>query len=455
MKELLAYLNGAEQPGALCEMVSKADMQSVAENLRLGVRTRFASVRNLPLIERLMPGLRALFAEGHWALNRPGAPAFVDPDGLHIWIVAGAAAEQTRKLLEQREDKRTGATEIPADNTRLFDTWAEYGVLVQPPKEFGKGSVWWVRIELDGWSQVLTVLKFPLDKIYAPGAARPAALPGSVTPVEPANKADRALDAAESARNPSSDGAARPALAVSADTVQDALPSATGGPPSDDWRLLAVPMPGTAIELPHERAQAPAEAPPTSPKPLATEFLDDEEAATAVRTPASLQAPGRAVQAVGKPARPLYRPANAKPRENADRFIAWIQRGLGTGDLNYNESDAVVHFVEGGMALVSPKVFRLYLETHEFVGEVGASKDALRALQQEVQKGGYIDRNTQDKSSFHYYQVQRANEPPGAVITCYLIANPQAYIRPVPSPNPLLKRCPKPQKAGAAARSSA
>ena len=460
MTELLTYLDGSDQqragtrPGALREMVTKADMQSVADNLKAGVRTRFAAARNLPLIERLMQGLRALFAEGHVALNRPGAAAFVDPDGIHIWVVAGVAADQTRKLLELREEKQAGAAGLPADNTRLFDTWAEYGVLVQPPKEFGKGSVWWVHIELDGWSQVLTVLKFPVDKIYAPGTPRPAVLNGTVTPVEPTSKADRSSDSPTPTLGTTVSGVILDDQRLEVDgMVPDALPCETGATPSEDWRsLLTTPtlIPGTAIQLPTGSEAAPPIESQFSPAAApVNEFLDDAETATAIRTPPALQAPGKAVQAATKPPRPLYRLPNSKPRENADRFMAWIQHGLGTGDLNYNESDAVIHFVDGGMALVSPKVFRMYLESNEFVGDTGTSKDALRALQQDVQKGGYIARNTDDKSSFHYFQVQRANEEAGAVINCYLIPNPQAYIRPVPSPNPLLQRCQKPEKGAA------
>jgi len=447
MRELLGYLDGSDngKPGALREIVTKADMRSVADNLMKGSRTRFASARSLPLIERLMSGLRALLAEGHVAFNRPGAPAFVVPDGQHLWMVAGAAADQTRKLLEQREERLAGAAGIPADNTRLFDTWAEYGALVQPPRTFGKGSVWWARIEIDGWQQVLTVLKFPMDTVFPAGAARPSPLKGAVVPVEPSSRQERD-EAAPGADRPA--GGEPPAAAEPHAVVQAV-------PPAGDWRSLiaqpqALPTRSEAAAGRTDTGPPIAGSAPSSHVLAAPEFLDSQETAGAVRSTPTLAAPGKPVQALGKAPRPLYRLPNATARPNADQFMAWVQRGLGTGDLNYNEADAVVHFVDEGMALVSPRVFRMYLETNEFIGDVGSSKDALRALQQEVQKGGYIARNKVDKGSFHYFHVQRENEAPGAVITCYVIPNPQAYIRPVPAFNPLLKACAKPEKPAAA-----
>ena len=186
LSELLAYLDNNEKVETVIkEIVVKADSLSVANNLKNGPRTRFAAARNAPLIERLMQGLRTLLSEGHVAINRPGAPVFIDPDGQHLWVVAGTAADQVRKLLESREERVKGAAGIPSDNTRMFDTWAEYGALIQPPKEFGKGSVWWVKFQIDDWSHVLTVLKFPMDTLFLSGAQRPPPLVGSATPVEP------------------------------------------------------------------------------------------------------------------------------------------------------------------------------------------------------------------------------------------------------------------------------
>ena len=126
--------------------------------------------------------------------------------------------------------------------------------------------------------------------------------------------------------------------------------------------------------------------------------------------------------------------------------MAWIQRGLGTGELGYNESDAIVHFVEEGMLIVTPRAFHLYLETNEWTGELGQAKDPMRALQSQLQKAGYLRFNAQAKSFFHWYRTQQPDGGAGATITTYLVENPQAYVRPVPAINPILARTEQPTK---------
>ncbi|MBK9704425.1 MAG: TraI domain-containing protein [Betaproteobacteria bacterium] len=51
------YLCGERRDGALAELVAVGDRESVQRNLLAGPRQRFASARNVPLIERLMDAL--------------------------------------------------------------------------------------------------------------------------------------------------------------------------------------------------------------------------------------------------------------------------------------------------------------------------------------------------------------------------------------------------------------
>ncbi len=450
MQELMLYLEGTQaldRPSAIRDIVTRADSLSVAGNLATGSRIRFTSARSVPLIERLMKGLRALLSEGMLALNRPGAAGFVDPDGEHMWMVAGVAADQTRKLLEQREDKATGAAGLPADNTRFFDTWAEYGALVQPDKAFGKGSVWWVRIEIEDWSQILTVLKFPLHRLYADGQPRPDALPpGSVTPVDPKTQRKNAAVNADEVSSPTVSGDAAAVYSPDSPETNEAT-EATEANEATEATAPDVPAQEiAATEQPAVCTEIDSNEPPSDLTP--EEFLEESDTAT---RGTRISAPGRAVQVMPRhprqeaPPKAMYRSPGAMVRENADAFMAWVQIGLGTGDLNFNESDAVIHFVDEGMLLVTPRAFKLYLETNKFVGSIGASKDELRALQNEMQKSGYIAKQ-EGGSSFVFWQVRQGDGEPGAVITTYLIPNPQAYIRPVPAPNELLQRCEAPPR---------
>src|SRR5258706_4334387 len=52
-RELVAFLSG-ERDGAIADLVTAADRESVRQNLLLGPRTRFAAARATPVVERLM-----------------------------------------------------------------------------------------------------------------------------------------------------------------------------------------------------------------------------------------------------------------------------------------------------------------------------------------------------------------------------------------------------------------
>lgn len=478
LQELLAYLDNNDKiETVIKEIIVKADSLSVADNLKNGVRIRFASAKNPPLIERLMLGLRTLLSESHLAINRPGAPVFIDPDGEHVWIVAGTAADQVRKLLESREERVKGAAGIPTDNTRMFDTWAEYGSLVQPPKEFGKGSVWWVRFQIGEWSHVLTVLKFRMDTLFLPGTQRPAVLEGVVTPVEPSStrsesKSEPKPQAADGVNDVPVD-----AYPTEYDPTDTGMPVINGVPPPVeavagdasglDYLLVSYDSQGTPLPTPQPMEQPvttekatpaiskpaksmasyfkPEMSQPAIPVPAARsepEFLDEPDSVASIKNTGSTLTVPKTVQAFTTPKSPpraLFKAPGATTRENAEKFMKWLQQSLGDGTLTYNESDAVVHFVANAMVIITPKIFKIYLESNEFIGSIGTSPDTLRALQKEVQKGGYIERNSKNKSNFFKFKVKQSDDSLSSFdLNTYLIPNPQAYLRPVPSPNLLL-----------------
>jgi len=494
---LIGFLDGADtdQSDQLRQIVRKADAISVADNLRHGPRTRFSKARAVPMIERLMWALRTLIAEGQLSLNKPGATLFVDQDGEHIWAVSATLAEKVRKFLDEREQRHAGAAGIPSDNTRLFDTWQEYGALVSPPKEHGKGSVWWVRFEVEGWSQVLTVLKFRCSDLFAPESIIPGSAGVVTTPVSPTK--DRSIQehvdgtdgepsvtpqptgTAETNAVAASAGAHQAADAMNTVPVQ-AVPGLTAGPLPESQPLDDDPVIDALLRSYDRPADPPEPTAPTAAPTVSTptagaepasdpravragrhgstvpsEFLEDSDCAAAmVQRPALEHRPPVQALAIPKtPPRPRFKAPGAKVRPDAEAFFKWVQQGLGTGDLTYNETDSMVHFVDLGMALVSPKIFKIYLQTNPYTAPRQDGQTELNALQNDLQRGGYILR-TVNKTSFHHFRVKQADGTVGdGRLTMYIVPNPHAYIRPVPAANPLLVH-EKPEEPGTASSSS-
>ncbi|WP_454696709.1 MobH family relaxase [Achromobacter aegrifaciens] len=450
MDELFDYLGGEQKKGVIAELVGRGDRESVANNLATGPRTRFASARAVPLIERLMGGLRRVLAEGSVSVNRAGAAAFCD--GESLWCVSGSIAKLVRDHLAQTEQRRPGAAGIPDDNSRLFDTWQEYGAATS--NEAG-AAIWTVQIQIGSWSQRLTVLRFPLSVLFQDQGHYPAALPpgailvvdakapasrasakGSGAPAEQEASASAHVETTPALDEPSvesadADAAAYPAVSLNEEDLPD-LSTAD----ADELGLVQ-----ESHFLPAHIASEPDDG-----------YLDDIDSAL----PELVQSPDvEAPQLMSAPVAPRVRPAPALAalpamparKANVERFMAWLQSGVSTGSLAYNEANAAVHFCDEGMLLVSPKIFKDYADNFETridmaaPGDGAPSKEPWRVLQQQFQKSEYAQKSGSG-SFLHRYNV---SGPGGKQLTGILVVGPERFFQPVPSANQLLK----PASAGA------
>lgn len=469
LDELAAYLSGdvAAKDGALAKIVGEADRRSVAQNLLAGPRTRFASARTVPLIERLMEGLRRLLAEGEIPLNRAGATGYCD--GESLWCVAKTLAEAVRSYLARHEQQQPGAAGIPADNNRLFDTWQEYGALIPTPEG---GAIWAVEITVGTWKQNFTVLRFPLARLYADPGRYPRALaPSAVRVVE----AGKDKEAVSGEGDSSGTGAAKDAQLApreSEGSKQAAVPGAS--PPSAGARTeeldAAAPIVLMVPDLPGVTGDGPAAAPAADASGPASydvpeDFLPDAESASALQAEASHKrevpkADGPVPDEVTSPVRPKQKarmPAKSvasreggrQPRPNAERFLAWVQEGVATGALPYNESMARVHFVPEGMLLVTPAVFRDFAQAHpeaieQTPADDGRTPEPWKQVQRDFQKSGYpvtADSGGAGRSYLLHYNIKGAG---GRQLSVMLVPEPGRFFNPVPPPNAMIQSKQKP-----------
>jgi len=145
-------------------------------------------------------------------------------------------------------------------------------------------------------------------------------------------------------------------------------------------------------------------------------------------------APGRTVPATDPPL--------TQSPDTAHRFMAWLQQGLADGTLRVNQAGALVHFVDEGMLLVSPRIFREFAKRIDEDGGSTANApgepDIGKLIQRQVLRAGWHLRA--DKGvNILTYQVMRGNRA-ASRLSGVVIPNPARFIDPVPPVNPLLVR---------------
>ena len=394
LQELAEYLGGERRDGALAELVAVGDRESVRRNLLTGPRQRFASARNVPLIERLMDALRRMLADGAWLpLNRDGAAGWVADDAL--WLVSKRLADEVRRFLHAQGD-----TAVPGEdkNDRLFDVWQEYGAVVPNPAT--GGAVWRARVEGADYAHELTLLRFPLARLWPGATSFPAPMQGRIV-VLPAVEATPAGEPAKGEREAATPRAAR------CDT--------TSTPSS----LMSSPVPALL-----EPADDTVSLEPTTP---------------------SLSAWGPPVPPAIGPMPALHEDPDKQPSALAMAFMTWVQRGVGDGSLRYNESGALVHFVTDGLFLVSPGLFRAYAEAHPNASsaETGGANDwPGKAVQRAVCGAGWNRKGPRNKSVLSYRVIGREGKP-GKTLNGVVVLHPERFFAPVPPANPHLQRAPE------------
>ncbi len=459
LAQLLAYLSGEDPNGALGSLVKKADSDSVRRNLLLGVRTRFASARTRPLIERLMEALRRMLHEGAvLPLNRPGAAGWVFDD--RIWFVCARLADEVRAYLAQHEN----SAGVPGKdkNDRLFDTWQEHGAVTPAPDG---GAVWRVHVDCDGWSppDALTVLAFPLEHLYPPGSSRPAPMKGRIwMPGTPAAPVPPALSSTTPTGVTQAAGPATTGLVPAAAAALASGRVATHADAAVEGERAAAPVVVTlttqaaeaVVELDSKPGQSKSKEEASLAASDESDLLDPDERAQLAPTGAR----ATITPVLGAPLRPKERGSKAPaslggrvPSPATTALMAWVADGVGTGAIKYNEEGAPVHFVREGALLLTPEVFRRFLAEHEAVpdgpiAELRAShgERAFARLQNELAKSGWAVRNGDE--NVHHYAFVKADQQLSRAASFFLIGRPELFWNPVPAPNERIRLAPRPKK---------
>ena len=176
--EVLGYVSADKASwGSIGAIVSTADQMSVADDLRIASQTgrprQFAGAELENFGERLLKAFRLLIEERKLAANRPGAILYLSDDQRYVYAVAKTIAEKLREKMQL-----LGATDVPADNTRIFDELQQHGLIEATATGHAIFNIH-VSIPHANFEQDFTTLKIDSRKLFSV-ASMPAKMAGSV-----------------------------------------------------------------------------------------------------------------------------------------------------------------------------------------------------------------------------------------------------------------------------------
>ncbi len=128
------------------------------------------------------------------------------------------------------------------------------------------------------------------------------------------------------------------------------------------------------------------------------------------------------------------RPAH-EPSELAMDFMRWVQQGLVDREIKFNETGAAVHFVEQGMALVSPLIFKKFAQEHADLAE--SPTELATKVQREVIKCGW-HLPAANRTNIVAFEIYSRGDVKGR-LSCVVLVEPGRWVQPVPPSNPALK----------------
>jgi integrating conjugative element relaxase (TIGR03760 family) len=488
LNELSHFLSG-ERGSALDEIISKADQHSTKTNLADGTRARFASARSTPLIEQLMGAIRELLDDGSLPLNRDGAAGWVYEGS--VWFVAKRLADSVREHIVARAGENAG---IPgaAKNDRLFDCWQEYRAI--EVNRMTDKAIWQVTVhgeDGEGYEHSLSMLRFPLAKVFIHGPdSYPDVMRGRIE-IRSSRGASKTDDGADVTTNPSTPGVADGDMQRTVSTNDDTernvgikdlveyepvgraptLASTTRSKRTDEIPMPMYPPKPTPTTMGSDKPTASRAVSAKAPHllgrvPLDTAsgttkddlFLPADQSARAAlrpkskqqqRSPHEMPASAPSVDASALTRSTLMQPdvsevgsSNGKePSAWAVKFMQWLQRGLSDGALKYNEAGAPVHFVDAGVALVSPVIFRLFVDEHgepPFKEGEEPKHNKGFGIQREVFKAGW-HLLSPDKNNIWTFAISKKGGQTAAHLAAVVLQDARRWFVEPPPPNPALR----------------
>ena len=404
--ELCAWLYGDYYEfGMIGQIIRFADGQSVAANLKIGgEQIRFINAPEIPLIEKLMTALRELLQSGTLKINgAEGSSGWCI--GSFTYLVCGTVADKVRSYLN-----KLGSTDIPGDNTRLFDTWQEHGYAISNQSD---AAIWLIKIN-DHFK--LTVLKFETNRLFHP-SKQPGEFQGQISVIE--NNQSVAQHNSQANKSVTETKlqhqAAEPTIQV--DSIKGSetkVNCEVKAEPDTDLKTVT-----TLSET--EYSGAAADLVTSGRENDLEKDIYIDEAGGNRELNQSEEDKQSSTLKYQKPSK-LPEDLKLEDPDIAKHFITWIKEGLQERKIQINNSKALVHVAKEGALIVTPIAFKKFIWENKLnVGGSNINKQMTRIqdrLKTNMEKKK-LHRRTKSGLNIHTYLIN--GDLKSAKIKCWLL----------------------------------
>ncbi|WP_232689215.1 helicase/relaxase domain-containing protein, partial [Pseudomonas aeruginosa] len=410
-----------EHAGILGEIIVKADQASVAQELG-GNPDRALAAPKQSLQRQLADGLRFLVKD-KFKLNQPGGPSdgWLTQDAL--WLVSKPAADQLRAYLLAQ-----GIEGVPSSNGTFFNMLQDQAIIQTNSAD---KAIWTATIDNGaGWRNKLTLLKVAPALVWTDPAERPAPYGGSLVVEDGTTSTEKSETTCETPNKP----VEQPEVPEAKMTLRQPAPSVAK--PSNEMRAIAKPSTDDQEETDDLYAllgniNSPSEELDTSrnsPAASSTNTRGEENLQQPLGNKEPTDCAPEAVEDVFMPSRST---------DLGQRFVGWMKSGIATRRLFINDTKALVHTVDGTAMLVTPGIFKRYVQEHPELEKLAQAKDTTgwKLVQRAFEKQG-LHRKT--SKSLNIWTIKVSGPRKTKELKAYLLQDPKLLFPEQPLDNPSL-----------------
>ncbi|AMB85998.1 relaxase [Pseudomonas agarici] len=335
--QLIFILAGQyENAGILAEIVVQADQASVAQELG-GNPARALAAPKQSLQRQLADGLRYLVRD-KFKLNQPDGPSdgWLAQDAL--WLVSKPIADQLRAYLLAQ-----GVDGVPSSNAPFFNMLQDQGVIQTNAQD---KAIWRATIDNgNGWRNTFTLLKLSPALIWNDANDRPPAYSGTLE-----------VDAGSPTEEPQK----------VKQSCKSGQPKSNSIGPAPHVTNAVFPAPEPSEPIPNDPAEI--DALRTLLGNITTPLEGTpEDSPSAAQTTSSIREDIRPIELPVAGSEPTVSTEDMAPMPShktdlGQGFVEWLRSGLASRKIIINDTKALVHTVSGTAMLVTPGIFKRYVQ---------------------------------------------------------------------------------------------